>query len=248
MPRKRSLIKHDPSPSMSERQEARLLSKQLRKLENEPATVENTNLILRLSQRLGKVRANIERKKKGIALDVKRPVGRPPKVKPVEAEPDEETLRKQELERLTQLEKEKTWRETNPVMDQLKRGAIQANLRREREEDAPPLPVEAVTVSEAEKPTITATETGERKAGDPVVSPDMAVITKQAEESAKRQSRSQAQRDLETMMKPLEPRGGNLFPQARAFDDEGDDVFPCTGNARLSNSLLANSDRPRPVQ
>jgi hypothetical protein len=77
MPRKKSLLYHPPTPSMSLRQEARLFSKKLRALEAKEPTPEIINLMVRLSQRLGKIRAQIERKDRP-----PRPVGRPKTVNP----------------------------------------------------------------------------------------------------------------------------------------------------------------------
>lgn len=126
--RKHHLIKHPPSPSMNERQEVRLLSKQLRKLENAEPTPENVNLMLRLSQRIGKIRASIH-KRSGDPSPVKRSVGRPKTVKP--AEP---VVVNELLEAVLELEKQR--RETpepSIVFDHARRAEVKAKIKNERE-------------------------------------------------------------------------------------------------------------------
>jgi hypothetical protein len=132
-PHKKSLIKHPPSPSMSERQEARLLSKQLRKLENAEATPDNINLMLRLSQRIGKVRESINKRKNhdGVAPG-KRPVGRPKKVKPVEPGVDSLTA-VLEAERLILNGGTSETPEPSIVFEHARRAEVKAEMKKERE-------------------------------------------------------------------------------------------------------------------
>lgn len=117
--RKHHLIKHPPARSMSERGEVRILTKQLRKLENTEPTPENIKLMLRLSQRIGKLRASINKHKNG--ADVKRSVGRPKKVKP---EPEPQPVVKVESEFLAR---------PNPVEQHVQRAAAKAEIRKARE-------------------------------------------------------------------------------------------------------------------
>jgi hypothetical protein len=126
--RKQHLIKHPPSRSMSERGEVRILTKQLRKLENTEPTPENVNLMLRLSQRIGKLRASINRR--GGDSPVKRPVGRPKTVKPVEPE----VVVNETLEAVLEMEKQR--RETpepSVVFEHAKRAEVKAEIKKERE-------------------------------------------------------------------------------------------------------------------
>jgi hypothetical protein len=122
--RKQHLIKHAPSRSMSLRQEVRLLSKQLRKLENTEPTSENINLMLRLTQRMDAIR-------KQLKPPVKKPVGRPKTVKPVEPEV---VVNETSMEAI--LEAEKQRRETpepSIVFEHARRAEVKAEIRKERE-------------------------------------------------------------------------------------------------------------------
>jgi hypothetical protein len=99
------------------------------------------------------------------------------------------------------LEKEKIRRENNPVLEQARRAAIRAEQKAREEaamgtETPIPLIIEKAP-SEAPQEAITAPAT---------VSPDMERVTREAAENALRQStRSQAQGELDAMMRPLEP-------------------------------------------
>jgi hypothetical protein len=142
MTRLHHLIKHPPSPSMSARQEVRLLSKQLRKLENKEPTPETINLMLRLSQRIGVLR-------KQINPPVKRPVGRP-RVKPVEPEV---VVNETWLDAV--LEAEKQRRETpepSIVFEHARRAEVKAEIKKEREA--------------VENPPITAPQSDVQEVGD----------------------------------------------------------------------------------
>ena len=119
MPRKHHLIKHPPARSMSERGEVRILTKQLRKLENAEPTPENIKIMLRLSQRIGKLRASINKHKNG--TDVKRSVGRPKVEKPVEPTPEPVKVESEFLAR------------PNPVEKHVQRAAAKAEIRKARE-------------------------------------------------------------------------------------------------------------------
>lgn len=152
-PRKKSLIKHPPSPSMSERQEVRLLTKQLRKLENTEPTPENIKLMLRLSQRIGKLRDGVKRRKNPPVLG--RPVGRPKMVKPVEPslvvnEALEAVL---EAERLRRLETP----EPSIVFEHARRAEVKAVIKKEREA--------------VENPPITAPQSDVKEVADGITPP-----------------------------------------------------------------------------
>jgi hypothetical protein len=191
-PRKKSLIKHPPSPSMSARQEVRLLSKQLRKLEDKEPTPETINLMLRLSQRIGVLR-------KQISPPVKRPVGRPKQLKPVEPE----VVVNESLAAILEAEKER--RETpepSIVFEHAKRAEVKAEMKKEREV--------------IENPPITAPQSDVQEPDGVVVSSsDLAEITREAEASAKKQSSTDFLMDtLRMMARPLEMRSGAVLTES----------------------------------
>ncbi|MGA8301775.1 MAG: hypothetical protein WB817_19985 [Terriglobales bacterium] len=153
-PRKRlkSLIKHPPqrSRSLSERGEVRILTKQLRKLEAAEPTPENVKLMLRLSQRIGKLRASINKRKDG--EPVKRPVGRPPYKHLLPPKPEPEVVvNESPIE--TVLEMEKQRRETpepSIVHEHARRAEVKAEIK--KQQDAvknPPITAPQSDVQEA---------------------------------------------------------------------------------------------------
>lgn len=115
-----------------------------------------------------------------------------------------------ELEREKRIERQKVRDESNPVIEQLRRGRIQAEQRKEQSSPVAEVVISDVVPSE-DVPTVNlpleAPETGAQPAGV-VVSPEMQRITRDAEEAAKRQS-STTRVDVdffERVMKPLESR------------------------------------------
>jgi hypothetical protein len=160
-PRKKSLLKHPLSPSMSERQEVRLLTKQLRKLENAEPTPENINLMLRLSQRIGKLRDGVKRRKNPPVLG--RPVGRPKTVKPVQPEVVDPITAVLEAERL---ERERVATETpepSIVFEHARRAEVKAEIKKEREV--------------VKNPPITAPQSDVQEAGDGITPPNQSGFT-----------------------------------------------------------------------
>ena len=119
------LINHPPSKSMSERQESRLLTKQLRKLENAEPTAENIKLMLRLSSRIGKLRASINERKNGEA-PVKRAPGRPKKAPEEKPEPTplEKVLEAERLRR------ERPVPEPSVCFEQVRRAEVKAEIKK----------------------------------------------------------------------------------------------------------------------
>jgi hypothetical protein len=196
--RKQHLIKHPRSRSMSERGEVRILTKQLRKLENAEPTPENVKLMLRLSQRIGKLRSSINKRADDPA-PVKRPVGRPKTVKPVEPE----RVVNDEV-----LELEKQRRETpepSIVFEHARRAEVKAEIKKEREA--------------VENPPITAPQSDVQEVSDGIgplkhsafrLSDVFRVITRQHEEGEHDGSVGMTNvilRDFERAPEPSEPVG-----------------------------------------
>jgi hypothetical protein len=153
--RKQHLIKHPPSKSMSERQEVHLLTKQLRKLENAEPTPENINLMLRLSQRIGKLRDGVKRRKNPPVLG--RPVGRPKNVKPVE--PEAVSDHAKALQAVLEEERQRRLETPEPsiVHEHARRAEVKADIKKEREA--------------VENPPITAPQSYVQEVGDGITPP-----------------------------------------------------------------------------
>lgn len=194
-PRKKSLIKHPPSRSMSERGEVRLLTKQLRKLENTEPTPENIKLMLRLSQRIGRLRDGVKRRKNPPVIG--RPVGRPKKEKPAVPEVVNPLTAVLEAERLERQRVATETPEPSIVFEHARRAEVKAKIKKEREA-VENLPITA-TQSDVQEVVNAITP--------PEQTPEMETITRAAEKSAKRQSSTRADVDFfERVMKPLESR------------------------------------------
>lgn len=148
-----------------------------------------------------------------------------------------------ELERLKEIEHQKIRDEENPVMDHVKRAVIRAGIREQTTTVADQVPdttppIEATVLVTQE--TITTPETvAPPTDGGVVVSPELATITREAEESAKRQSSTKRNGGMLDFFKkvtqPLESRDVTApLPPPRRFLADLESSGPGETSARLA--------------
>ena len=122
-----------------------------------------------------------------------------------------------ELERLKEVERQKVRDEANPVIDHVKRAAIRAKIHQERAQEPSPDGV-SIEVQHPLPETLSAPEMDTQPV---VVSPELNTITREAEESAKRQSSTVRDSGLFDFFKkatpPLESRDVTVPVQRTAI-------------------------------
>jgi hypothetical protein len=144
-----------------------------------------------------------------------------------------------ELERLTEIERQKVRDEANPVIDHVKRAVIRQELHQERAKSLAS-PVEATPImgdlllTTVDEAPVTAPVEATQVPGM-VISPELATITREAEAAAKRQSSNTRRHEVveffEMATKPLESR--DVVVPARRFVADTESSGPGETFARL---------------